>query len=154
MKKLCNHPGCRAVFSGSGFLCSEHRNRNRNPSDIQKHNKENQKFYRTKRWITVRRIHISDYPICEYCNRSLAIQVDHFLEYDLDAEREFIVDDQNLVSTCLSCHITKGNHIRKLIKKGCTNEIRNWLIANHPRTDCVDYLKTASISLQSSGETI
>ena len=154
MKKLCSHPGCHAVFEGSGFKCKEHRPLFKSKAVIDKHNKENQKFYRTKQWITVRKSHISEYPICEYCQRKAAIQVDHFLEYDMDACREYIADDQNLISTCLSCHLEKGRKIRKLIQKGNTNEIRNWLVQNHPRVADSAYLKTAAITLQSSAEEI
>lgn len=152
MKKLCSHPGCHVVFEGNGFKCPEHRSLFKSKASIDKHNKENQKFYRTKQWNTVRAVHLSEYPICEYCQRKVATQVDHFLEYDLDECREYIADDQNLVSTCDSCHLEKGRKIRKLIQKGNTNEIRNWLIQSHPRTAESDYLKMASITLKSSGD--
>ncbi|QWL58212.1 HNH endonuclease [Aeromonas jandaei] len=154
MKKLCSHPGCRVVFTGSGFKCPAHKTKARSKLSQEKHTQENQKFYRTKQWITVRNSHVSEYPICEYCQRKVATQVDHFLEYDLDECREYIADDQNLVSTCDSCHLEKGRNIRKLIQKGNTNEIRNWLIQNHPRTAESDYLKTAAICITKSGEEI
>ncbi|WP_339009427.1 hypothetical protein [Aeromonas popoffii] len=146
MKKLCSHPGCHVVFNGSGFKCPIHR-----PVKCREPNR-NMKFYNSKGWKTLSQMHRQEYPICEWCNRNLAVEVDHHLEIENDELKEFCRDDNNLVSVCKSCHITKGIQIRKLTQKGNINALRNWLIQSHPRTAESDYLKMAAITLQSSGD--
>lgn len=70
-----------------------------------------QAFYRTSRWLRLRKIVLDKQPICGKCQRNPATDVDHIEPRYLRPDLEW--DEGNLMALCKPCHTRKTNEERK-----------------------------------------
>jgi 5-methylcytosine-specific restriction endonuclease McrA len=81
------------------------------------------KIYDTKRWKKLRLYKLFEDPICQYCNKSAATEVDHRIAVENGGDP---FEYENLMSACKACHSRKTYYVeilgRKTIPiKGCTD---------------------------------
>lgn len=63
---------------------------------------------RSPKWKNIREKHLSEYPSCAVCGRSLKVEVHHIEPVHLNPDRE--LDPTNLITLCDSpCHIVFGH---------------------------------------------
>lgn len=63
---------------------------------------------RSPKWNSVRANHLSKYPCCAACGRSLKLEVHHIEPVHLNPQKE--LDPTNLITLCSSpCHIVFGH---------------------------------------------
>ena len=99
--QVCTVPGCRGTAKKFG-RCEIH---------SRVHEREvhpNRTFYNSRLWQAVRENKLSDYPICEECERderiSPASEVDHITPLSSGGAQ---LDRSNLQSLCKPCHSAK-----------------------------------------------
>lgn len=97
----CSYPGC-SVLVRSG-RCDAHKT-----PEIDYHDPESQRLYKTARWQQIRRIQLSKEPWCQECMRqeiyTPATDVDHVKPHRGDPRRFYGGPFQSL---CHSCHSRK-----------------------------------------------
>lgn len=72
---------------------------------------ENNPFYKTKEWTSIRKEVLNENPVCQYCLPSVvksATVVDHLRPRRLWAELE--LDKSNLIPCCDTCHRRKSGY--------------------------------------------
>lgn len=76
--------------------------------------KEDNRFYASKRWRNLRRMHLTKNPLCDDCYNKgciqIAEQVHHIVERKVDPSRA--LDPTNLQSLCIPCHNRKRSSKR------------------------------------------
>jgi 5-methylcytosine-specific restriction enzyme A len=70
-----------------------------------------QAIYRTAQWQTLRKVVLSEQPVCAVCHMRLSQEVDHIVPLQQDATRAF--DRTNLQGLCVKCHTRKTNQERR-----------------------------------------
>lgn len=70
---------------------------------------DNSKFYQSKQWRRVRKLYVTENPLCEHCEKRGIItevqEVDHIKPLRLGGAK---FDFENLQSLCKSCHGRKS----------------------------------------------
>lgn len=82
------------------------------------------KYYNSMYWKRLRNAYIREHPLCEMClldrKTTAAAEVHHivpFMQGDTDDERwELLLDPDNLMPLCESCHHKVHNEMRKKMK--------------------------------------
>jgi 5-methylcytosine-specific restriction enzyme A len=86
--------------------CKAARLANTQADDCQK---ERERFYNREPWVSLRRAHITKYPLCAECHRQgrlkAASHVDHIVPRRQAPRLAY--DPSNLQSLCASCHSKK-----------------------------------------------
>ena len=65
------------------------------------------KFYKTKRWLVEREVHLSNNPLCVVC-QNFGNVVDHIKKVSADSNNFW--DYDNWQTMCSSCHWAKTSH--------------------------------------------
>lgn len=109
--KACKFPRCFTIHHNDGSYCNAHRT---TVVPWKKYKTKN-KFYDTKEWREARALKVASHPICQTCDRKPAMEVHHVVRLeDCSPGQEF--DQDNLLSTCRSCH-AKESQREGLVKK-------------------------------------
>lgn len=97
--KQCKSPRCAQIVTGTGRFCEVHADQ-----DVpwQGAKRTRLRFYSGARWQLIRKLKLAKNPICEICQRKLAVQVHHLEKARESIERRYDLD--NLQSVCLVCH--------------------------------------------------
>lgn len=89
-------------MEGGGY-CPKHLALDRSNYDRERRDPAAKKFYNSsKAWKVARAAHIAAHPICEICNKVLAVLVHHIKALELFPELALV--DENLQSACNRCH--------------------------------------------------
>lgn len=94
------------------------------------------KLYNTTQWSSLRDYYLHLHPLCENCMKnnkvSPATEVHHkqFLSTDPQREWELLLDENNLMSLCTSCHhrfhnYANANHLKYVDFVKLTNQIES-----------------------------
>ena len=110
-KRPCGHSGCPNLSDES--YCEIHREGVRTAANRQYNDNvrdcDMQKFYISTAWRTLRRLKLSQSPVCEECFKrkrvSEAVIADHILPAREYPSRRLDID--NLQSLCRACHNRK-----------------------------------------------
>lgn len=106
-KHPCGHPGCRELTDAR--VCDTHRKQERREYDHERKDDPYRKIYSSKRWRTIRALHLADEPLCRDCAKAgrivAATMVDHITPMKQGGEA---FDDANLQSLCHPCHSAKS----------------------------------------------
>jgi 5-methylcytosine-specific restriction endonuclease McrA len=81
---------------------TERRERNRFYDQHQR-DAEAKRFYDSEAWKRARARRLASYPVCERCNREFARHVHHRIKLK-DCTPSQRLDQDNLMSVCVSCH--------------------------------------------------
>lgn len=81
--------------------------------------KERQKIYQSKRWQQLRRLKLSENPLCEVCQDNGAItpavdvhhRVSFMSQHDKAERNRLAFDIDNLQSLCRACHQYQHNQV-------------------------------------------
>lgn len=117
----CKKNGC-PNFSMRGYsFCEMHQKISWKKNQIER--EDDDSFYRSSVWLSLRSKHLRDEPLCRGCKKldrvTAASMVDHILPIRDGGEQ---LDENNLQSLCESCHARKrareGNLRRWRSKNG------------------------------------
>jgi 5-methylcytosine-specific restriction protein A len=98
--KPCTYPGCTKLVPRG--RCESHKKQADKLYDKSRENDADRKFIHSDRWRMIRRIKLSNDPLCYYCEREGKV-VPAVLVHHLD-ENELNNEDDNLISCCRKCH--------------------------------------------------
>jgi 5-methylcytosine-specific restriction protein A len=105
-KRPCPAPGCRALVN-RGY-CDQHQRSRQRAYNKTLDRQADQRFYKGRQWMAVRRAHLESEPLCRMCRQSgrltTATHVDHIIPRDRGGAD---YDDANLQSLCMPCHSAK-----------------------------------------------
>lgn len=111
--KPCKEPRCPNIVTGAGRYCQQHAGQDI-PWDGAR--RQRLRLYGSARWQRLRKIKLAKNPMCEICNRQLAVQVHHLLKARDNPEQQFNMS--NLQSVCLLCHARETQkETRETIKR-------------------------------------
>ena len=117
-KRQCGVFGCTNFAKDGESFCEEH---------LKKENQKYNKYLRgydsheryDSRWIKVRKMYITNHPLCEECLKenkyTKATLVHHKLPVAVDENKKY--DLENLESVCSSCHKKLHDQMEKEIYK-------------------------------------
>ena len=98
--KPCTYPGCTKLVPRG--RCESHKKQADKLYDKSRENDEDRKFIHSDRWRMIRRIKLSNDPLCYYCEREGFVVV-ATLVHHLD-QNELNNEDDNLMSLCQKHH--------------------------------------------------
>ncbi|MGR9087313.1 MAG: HNH endonuclease [Gammaproteobacteria bacterium] len=114
----CRQPGCRVLVSRPGY-CDQHRCDHNRAYNKSASRQADQKFYKGRRWLAVRKLHLQQEPLCRHCRKNgrfiEATHVDHIVPRSAGGAE---YDDSNLQSLCMPCHSAKTRHEEKTLSPG------------------------------------
>lgn len=106
-KSPCRHVGCRVLVDKPGY-CDQHRREHLRVYNSSGSRQSDQKFYKGRRWLAVRKLHLQNEPLCRHCKKAgrltAATHVDHIIPRTAGGDE---YDDSNLQSLCMPCHSAK-----------------------------------------------
>jgi len=105
--KPCGRTGCGELTYGT--YCDKHQQEADRDYNHRQRDRTAQSFYESTAWRRVRRIKLSDSPLCEECKRGgtlvAATVVDHIMPIRQGGAK---LEMDNLQSLCQSCHSRKS----------------------------------------------
>lgn len=111
LMRLCNHIGCRQWITANEKYCSEHKEQHKPKPKLKRTPRKkykNDKFYHSKQWSKLRKMHLVQEPFCRSCKArgiyKAAQMVDHIRPINDGGAK---LDDANLQSLCFACHNRK-----------------------------------------------
>ena len=116
-KRACTRPGC-SVLTDAGGLCPACRSKAGKQQDSAPDRKEDIKWYKRRRWIRARDMHLRDHPLCERCEAMGFVDARHLQVHHIKNRKDFAelaYDQDNLETLCRSCHSTET---RKRLPEG------------------------------------
>lgn len=127
-QRRCNHAGCRTLVTFDKKFCEKHlttKDRNEQ-NDYQKRIVKDEKyirFYNSKQWRNVSRIHKLNNPLCAECLHEGIIKkadvTDHI--HELRDRWELRLESGNLRSLCHTHHNTKTARERERREQNTSN---------------------------------
>jgi 5-methylcytosine-specific restriction protein A len=102
-KTLCLAEGCPEVATGRG-RCDEHRRELELERSSRRRAERGPRVYGKKKWQTTRLRKLAMNPICEACDKELAVEVDHIVPLNRGGDPYAF---ENLSSLCSPCHWAK-----------------------------------------------
>jgi len=106
-KKPCTWPGCPELTDRG--RCEEHRKQAAQEYDRSRCDDEMRRFYNSRAWRRVSKLHIQDESLCRACMAEgrlvPAVMTDHIAPIKQGGDRW---DERNLQSLCQSCHSRKS----------------------------------------------
>ena len=98
--KPCTYPGCnKLVKSGR---CESHRKQADLKYEKDRESDLNRIFIHSNQWRVLRKIKLSNDPLCEICAKVGKVVVAVLVHHS--DENEFNNSDENLISCCTNCH--------------------------------------------------
>lgn len=106
-KSPCRQSGCRALVDRPGY-CEQHKREKHRGYNSSPKRQADQKFYKGRLWLAVRKQHLQNEPLCRTCRKvgklTEATHVDHIIPRSIGGSE---YDETNLQSLCMSCHSSK-----------------------------------------------
>lgn len=98
--KPCTYPGCNKLVPRG--RCESHIKQADKAYDKEREKSADRKFIHSDRWRMIRRIKLSNDPLCEKCKEKMLVTV-AVLVHHIDQD-ESNNADENLMSVCNKCH--------------------------------------------------
>jgi 5-methylcytosine-specific restriction protein A len=99
----CLEAGCPNIATSRG-RCDEHRRELERERSRRRRAERGPRIHGTKKWQTTRLRKLAKNPICEACDKELAVEVDHIVPLNRGGDPYAF---ENLSSLCSPCHWAK-----------------------------------------------